>query len=293
MRKIKIAIMALAAACGMTAAAQETSGGRATLFEYPTIPDSCSTLESRCNFYVTHFWDNYDISRPIADETAFEGAFRDWVSIFTQANRTAVMSSVRSFMFKAGSNTSNLLKVGRVAERSLYGPQAEFWSDEVYVEFAKSMTGNKQLQRQDREYYKNQIERINRTAAGSLMDFDFTQADGSKRSLSDVKGKVVLVLFSGDDVDSSIDRVRLSTSPILNSLIGSGDIAVVHIQAVKPDGEWRHAAESFPEQWVNGASEEALREYDVRQVPTCYLLDEEHKVMQKNVTAGDVLEALN
>ncbi len=293
MRKIKIAIMALAAACGVTAAAQETSGGRATLFEYPTIPDSCSTLESRCNFYVTHFWDKCDISRPISDEAALENAFRDWVSPFTQANRTAVISSVKSFMFKAGSNTSNLSKLGRIAERALYGPEAEFWSDEVYVEIAKSMTQNKQLPREEREYYKGQIERINRTMPGAVMDFEFTTANGDKQSLSNVKGRLVLLFFTDDGVDSSIDRVRLSTSPTVNALIDSGDIAVVHIQSVKADSEWRHNADNYPSQWVNGAVEAITNSYDIRQLPTSFLLDEERKVLQKNVPVGDLLEALN
>ena len=36
-----------------------------TLFAYPVAPDTCTTLEGRCNYIVQRFWDNFDFSKPI------------------------------------------------------------------------------------------------------------------------------------------------------------------------------------------------------------------------------------
>ena len=49
------------------------SGGKAmsqvvTMFEYPVAPDTCSTMESRCNYSVQHFWDNCELNKPFAAE---------------------------------------------------------------------------------------------------------------------------------------------------------------------------------------------------------------------------------
>ena len=33
------------------------------LFKYPVAPDTCSTLESRCDYIVTNFWENYDLEK--------------------------------------------------------------------------------------------------------------------------------------------------------------------------------------------------------------------------------------
>ena len=103
------------------------------LFAYPMAPDTCATLESRCNYIISHFWDDYDISKPITDEAAFESTFRDFVDFFRYAHRNVVLGTVRDLVNKAQSNTSNLQKLGEVAERTLYGTEAEYWSDEVYV----------------------------------------------------------------------------------------------------------------------------------------------------------------
>ncbi len=276
-----------------TMSAQEGAAVANTPFEYPVAPDTCSTFDSRCNYVVARFWDKYDISRPITSESDFERAFRDWVSLFTMANRTVVMSSIRDFMFKASSNSANVEKIGTVAERALYGRDAEFWSDEVYVEFAKMIVENSRLSRATRDYYKKQIERINRTQEGGEFTFDFTDTEGHKQQMNDVKGKLIVLIFTDSSVDSSIDRVRLSTSPLANSLIESGELVVVNIEVCKGDREWRHAAEGYPSQWINGASETVAQLYDLRDLPVCFLLDESHKILQKNIPTDDLLKAFN
>ena len=153
MKHILLFITALALYASTTSAqvqlADQLPG---TLFAYPQAPDTCSTLESRCNYIITHFWDNFDISRPITDDVAFESTFRDFVDFFRYAHRNVVLVNVRDFINKAQSNAANLQKVGEVAERALYGPTAEFWSDEVYVAFAKPLASSKQLPKAVREH---------------------------------------------------------------------------------------------------------------------------------------------
>ena len=91
----------------MTAMAQDEAPK--TPFAYPVAPDTCSTLEGRCNYICQHFWDNYDISKPIANDNDFMQAFRDFVGFFQYANRNVVMTSIGDLMNKARSNTPNLL----------------------------------------------------------------------------------------------------------------------------------------------------------------------------------------
>ena len=71
----------------LTAQAQLAEQQPGRLFAYPLAPDTCSTLESRCNYIITHFWDNFDISKPVTDVEAFENTFRDFVDF--SVSRTA------------------------------------------------------------------------------------------------------------------------------------------------------------------------------------------------------------
>lgn len=262
-----------------------------TPFPYPTAPDTCTTLESRCNYIVANFWNNYNISRPIANEADFETAFRDYVNIVKYCHRTIAISSVRNFIFKARSNTSNLLKIGRVAESALYGPYAEFWSDELYVEIAKALSESTSLKAADRNYYKHQVEVINKCPAeGKLPDIDIVFADGKKSKLSEIEAEVYLLFFTDDGTSSVIDRTRLSTDVGVNNLIAAGTVKVVQIHVGKHVAGW---ADNQPENWINVSSDQVVNNIDVRAVPSCYILDKELKILTKNVSIDDVKSAMN
>lgn len=278
---------------GVASMRAQDAASRPTLFPYPQAPDTCTTLESRCNYIITHFWDQYDISRPIADEDAFEGAFRDFVDFFKYAHRNIVMSTMRDFMFKAQTNTGNLEKVGRVAERSLYGTQAEFWSDEVYVEVARFMAGASRLKKNVREHYRDQVTRIERTQTGAVLDFEFTDAQGDRKRLSDLPATVAVVFLTDNGSDSSIDRLRLSTDVNVNALIEAGQLVVVNVLVDKCSGRWTDEAQSLPANWVNGYNERLDDEIDVRMLPSCFVVDAEHKILNKNVSVEAIKQAFD
>ena len=263
------------------------------LFAYPLPPDTCATLESRCNYIISHFWDNFDISKPISDDLAFELTFRDFVDFFRYGHRNVVMSSVRDLMNKAQSNTSNLQKLGEVAERALYGTEAEYWSDEVYIAFAKTLAGNKQLPRQLRDHYADQLARINAVQVGSILDFEYVGIDGLKHRLSELTAPIFILLFIDDSTDSTIGRLRLSTDVAMNALLNEGNAQLVCLCMNKYSTDWASAAASYADNWVVGCSESLPRELDLRVFPCCYVLDGERTIVNKALTVEGLMSAVN
>lgn len=280
----------LAASCMWLSAQDATTGTAAadnaarTLFAYPQAPDTCSNLESRCNYIITHFWDHYDYSRPIADNVAFENTFRDYVDFFRYAHRNVVKASVRDFVNKSQANAANLLKVADVAERSLYGPDAEYWSDEVYVEFAKPLAGAKSLPNEVRNHLKGQLERINGNQVGAVLDFEYTDATGSRHRLSELTGKSFIVLFLDEGTDSSIGRVRLSTDVSLNALLDAGEATLVCITLCKYSTAWASQAAGYNANWTVGCSDQLGKVIDLRGIPSCYVLDSERRIANKQLS---------
>ena len=243
-----------------------------TLFAYPLAPDTCSTLEERCNYIITHFWDNFDISKPITDDAALEVTFRDYVDFFRYAHRNVVLSSVRDLVNKAQSNTANLQKLGEMAELCLYGTDAEYWSDEVYVAFIKPLAGSKQLPKQLREHYAQQLARINSVQVGA---------------------PAYILLFVDDSADSSIGRVRMSTDVALNALVDSGEVALVCMCLNKYSEDWARTGQGFGQKWIVGCNDDLADKLDLRVVPCCYILGEDRKVLNKAQSVEGILSAVN
>ena len=256
------------------------------LFKYPVAPDTCSTLESRCDYIVTNFWENYDLTKPIKDEERFAKAFEDYVDFFKYANRTIVLSAIRSLMFKAQSNASNFAKIGALAERALYGENAVYWSDEAYLPFAEAMAGSKQMKKDVRNHYSVQVEKIKRNELGATMpQIEWTDAGGNRRKLAEVKATgLVIVLLTDGGMDSDMARLRLSTDVVINDMISQGEVAIVDITMGKADGAWMNKAKTYPENWLVGASSDLNKTLDVRFVPSAYIVDPQGKILNKNVS---------
>ena len=266
-----------------------------TLFAYPLAPDSCSTLESRCNYIISHFWDDFDISKPITDNAAFETTFRDYVDFFRYAHRNVVLASVRNLVNKAQSNASNLQKLGVVAERALYGSEAEYWSDEVYIAFIKPLASSKSLDKTVRERYAAQLARMNRVQAGVDLDFEFTGLDGVKTRLSALNDSVsnYIILFLDDSTDSTIGRVRLSTDVALNSLIDSGQVKLLCLSVNKYGADWAAAAAGYANNWTVGCGADLLDTLDLRTFPCCYLLDGQRILLNKSLSVEALMSLVN
>ena len=259
----------------------------ATLFAYPVAPDTIKTFENRVNYIVDNFWGNYDLSKPIADLNAFNGAFRDYLGFLRYCHRTVAISSVRDFLFKAQTNKANFEKIAMLAEMGLYNVGAEYWSDEIYTEFLKAVIGNKQLKQDMRKYYAKQMERINRTQLGaSLASVTYTDADGKKVSIADIEADMVMIFITLDsDADQSFQRVRLSTDVAINSILDSGKVKLLCLSPEKYSKEWAHNAKGYAQNWLVGACPELSVEgdYDVRYTPSFIILDKDKNIIQKNV----------
>ena len=287
----KLFLLALIVACmpWNSVNAQESNEVQApaTLFAYPVAPDTIKTFENRVNYIVDNFWGNYDLSKPIADLNAFNGAFRDYLGFLRYCHRTVAISSVRDFLFKAQTNKANFEKIAMLAEMGLYNVGAEYWSDEIYTEFLKSVIANKQLKQDMRKYYAKQMERINRTQLGaSLASVTYTDADGKKVSIADIEADMVMIFITLDsDADQSFQRVRLSTDVAINSILDSGKVKLLCLSPEKYSKEWAHNAKGYAQNWLVGACPELSVEgdYDVRYTPSFIILDKDKNIIQKNV----------
>lgn len=294
MRRIILLFSVLALSVLGTSAQEQMAEKQAgRLFAYPLAPDTCATLESRCNYIISHFWDQFDISKPINDDVAFELTFRDFVDFFRYSHRNVALSAVRNLVNKAQSNTANLQKLGEVAERTLYGAEAEFWSDEVYVEFAKVLASNKKLPREVRGYYAQQLSRINAVQVGSELDFEYVALDGSKQRLSNFPAKTYIVLFLDDSTDSMIGRLRLSTDVALNALLENGEAKLLCLSMNNYSPEWASTVATYADNWTFGCGENLSRELDLRVFPCCYILDEHRTIVNKSLSVEGLMGAVN
>ena len=291
MRKIIIALIIMLPLFAQLAMAQdntETVVGEApkTLFPYPQAPDTIKSFQDRANYVIIHFWEKFDLSKHINDEVAFETALKDYINFFPHAHKTVVINSIRELMNKAQSNKANFALIGRLAEKNLYSPLAIFASDEAYMPFLEAMVRSKSLKKEEKEYYQAQMLKINKNVLGALCpELDVMDVNGEKTKLSALLGEKTTILYfdDGECSDCLLSRLRLSTNVGMNNLITAGEVKIICISPKKYSAEWAAEAKTWAKNWSIVASEDAVKVFDLRIAPSVYLIDGEHKIVEKNI----------
>ncbi len=293
MRKIYSLLLFLALTLvEFTAQAQ----GFTTLFPYPQAPDTCTTLESPCNYSTQHFWDHCEMGKPFVDskDSLLLKAMNDYLSIMRQANVNVSLASIRNLMFKAQANQPNFVKLMQFAEFLLYMNPAPV-IDDVYLAFAQSAVDASWLKKDMKEHYRQQIDGINASKLGHVItSFPVQTATGS-RQISEIPldtAEIVLFFFTDDDSNSDIARTRLSADLGVNDLVSQGYTKVVNIYTGKNPKQFFETARQYPG-WVLVSAPEIYKKIDVRLLPSFYVLDRSLKIMNKNITVDDVKNAFN
>ena len=258
------------------------ASAQSTLFDFPVAPDTCSNIESRCNYSVQHFWENCNLTKPFEaknDSLLMDAMLTYFEIMKAGANVNVSLASVRDLMFKAQANHDNYTKLLSIAE------------DDLYLAFAKSAADASWLKKDARNHYSEQVKRIESSKLGApIYDFEFNSITGVRKHLTDVKSsaKLYVLLFSDNNTGSSIERMRLNTDIAFGKAVESGQIEVVNIMIGDTPKKWDDDSQSYSSTWIVGASKDAYEKLDLRIIPCVYILDENLNVIAKNKTVDFV-----
>ena len=251
------------------------ASGQATLFDFPVAPDTCSNIESRCNYSIQHFWDNCNLTKPFEaqnDSLLMDAMITYFDIMKAGANLNVSLASARELMFKSQANHDNFLKLMAMAEYLLYYHDYEIL-DDLYLTFAQSAADASWMKKDAREH------------------FEFTSITGARKRLYDVKSngaKMYVLMFSDNDSGSSIERMRLNTDVALSRVVASGEVEVINIVVGDTPKKWDSDSQSYASTWIVGASKDVAGKIDLRIMPCIYILDEYFNVIAKNKTVDFV-----
>ena len=88
----------------------------------------------------------------------------------------------------------------------------------------------------------------------------------------------------------------LKGDPYVSEMIADGRLAVVNVYIDEDIAEWRSYMPIYPDEWYNGFDPDlAIRTevlYDVRAIPSLYVLDEDKTVLMKDAPENNVFAFL-
>ena len=265
------------------------------LFTYPMAPEGLPDLQSRTDWLMENFWNDFDFKKKDAvDQIALNHAFGVYTESMVYASRKKAEEGVKNLVKKLKDNPTLSYQFLRAAEENMYSPRAGVWADEVYIPFIENLLANKKVSEGRKARYRAQLALLKANLIGApLPSFNYTSSQGSHRKFEPSK-EFTLVEFAGLDCDGCrYSNLKMDISSTVNDLIDDGRLGVLIIlpgESVNPD---LTPIKNLPEKWNGGVSSDAFDLVDIRINPSFFLLDKNGKILLKNYSIDDIIQYLD
>ena len=222
------------------------------------------------------------------------------VSVVSDA-RKGISSLFRHVEAKQKSDSlSNVFdRFASLAEKYLYDPNSPYRNEDLYLPYVQGLAVSLLTDPLMVPAYSHDAEMCAMNSVGSKVpDFVFKDIDGGSHSLYGVKGTFTLLFFSNPGCEACKQIIETIKSDIgLEHLISSGKLAVVNVYIDEDIDAWKSYQDYYPDTWFNGYDPSySIRQdvkYNVRAIPSLYLLDSEKRVIMKDAPENRVFAYLN
>ncbi len=272
-------------------------------FVLPDMPADLTDSDDRAKYLVMHYWDKFDFADSSLTERPdiTEQAFVDYINILYHVTADEAKISLKTTLTKAELNNKMYRYFAYLFDKYFYEPNSPFRNEEFYIPVLEvvtksSLLSGAEMAKYTLQYEMTKINRVGKTAN----DFTYTLESGATKKLSSLKSEYTILIFSDPDCGTCAQAtMMLAQSEVINNafLLNSDTRTMISVLAVYVEDDvegWKRSLSSQPANWIHSYDDgmKITREkiYDIKALPTIYLLDKNKKVILKDTTI-DTLES--
>lgn len=260
------------------------------LFEYPVAPEELESMADKSNYLVGHFWDSFDFKgKTSVDQNALNHAFRVFTVPMRFADRERSIAATTKILEALSKNPTLLLQFTKAAEENMYGPRADIWVDEVYMQFLNAIVRNKKVPANRKAKYEKQLKCLaNSQPAQIAPRFEFENREGNKTAYFPMSTPTLIIFGNPHDADWRMARLKMESNLKLIQAIDKGKINILFIVPGEMDG-WKDLVSNYSGKWTVGAADNVREIYDIRTNPAVYVIGADGKIVGKNLTLNSAV----
>ena len=269
-------------------ASQQIQGG----FPLPDVPAMLTTPEQRSEFLANHFWDRYVFDDSLSKNQSpqiTEQAWVDYLNLLNGVPLTVAQSALKKLMLKIAAHDKGVLTCfTNLADKYLYDPNAPTRNEELYIPILEAIYETSVLTKTDKIRPQGRLElaRKNRPGAKAI-DFTYYTAGERSGSLYGVKAEYTLLFINNPGCHACNEYIAaIKNSAVINTLLTTGCLKILSVYPDEELDEWKRHSSDFPSEWINGYDKNATIKtrgtYDLKAIPTLYLLNKDKVVLLKD-----------
>ena len=233
-----------------------------------------------------------------------EQKFANWVQVLGMSSRPVAEKSVgrlydRALACEKKDTSSNVFETfASLVEKYLFDPNSPLRDEDLYGAYASRLAAYEGYTEVQKGKYARDARLCALNKVGSkATDFRFADRRGKIRTLYGVEAPYTLLFFSNPGCEACMSIINvLKDDPQISGMISSGRLKVLNIYIDEDLDAWRSYMPIYPEEWHNGFDPDfVIRNetlYNVRAIPSLYLLDSEKTVLLKDAPENRMFEYL-
>ena len=234
-----------------------------------------------------------------------EQKFANWTNVLGMVDMSVVEKSMNRLYNKASAcerkdTLSNVFETfTELVGKYLYDPNSPLRNEDHYAFYAARLAKSDLIEPVMRQKYANEVRlaALNRVGTKAA-DFRFTDKRGRTYTLYGINSELTLLFFSNPGCGACKEIIDvLDNDPVISKLIAGGTMKVLNIYIDEDLEAWRSYMPIYPEKWYNGFDPDLLIRgeslYNVRAIPSLYLLDKEKIVLMKDAPENRLFEYLS
>lgn len=275
--------------CGSGTARKEQT--RTVTFQRATVPAMITDPREQAEYMVAHWWDHFDFADTLflTQSDAIEQAFVDYIAVLPHLDPAQAKAAIQGMMQRAEADSAVYGWFREKTEHYLWDPNSPMRNEDLYIYVLESV----QASVRDsliRERAAWQLIQAQKNRPGTVAaDFGYTLASGRTGRLSALKSKYTLLFFNNPGCSTCAQIMgQIGASPVFNALLGTrpARLTVLAVYTDEDLAAWREYLPAMPAGWIVSHSRETEENdlYDLRAIPTMYLLGADKKVLLKDPT---------
>ena len=280
----------------------------------PSVPVMIGSQEEAVHYQTFHYWDHFPFedSLCIIQEGFVDQVFTGYVNILQQADIQDARESIKCLMIRAGTVAENpvvrkkiLLKFFSLTEYFFYHPNSPYRNDDILIPALEVIVAHPLLDSMEtqRPSYMLDIVRKNRPGdiAGdfsfirAVRNFPFTDDPSNIENLHDLKADFILIMFINLGCPSCNQvKEEILHSELISKMVEEKKITILTVYPDKDLERWQEHLPELPAEWIHSYNPEGeIRNgsiYDLKAIPTLYLLVKNKRVLVKDALSVKQLE---
>ena len=280
----------------------------------PSVPSYVSDAAQAAEFLASHYWNAFFdttcrwrcdtahvLGIPAADA---EAAFARYVTLLEEGTLRPFAKTELEHLFARAAACETADTAGNafeffveMAAKYLYDPNSPVRDEDLYQPFVSALAASP-LAGERQAAYAHDAAMCALNAVGTrAADFVFTDLSGRRRNLYAIPAERTLLFFTNPGCPACREIISvLKEDERVTALLRTGRLAVAAIYIDQEIDQWKAYAGDYPRAWISGYDQDFRirtdRSYNVRAIPSLYLLGRDKTVLLKDVPMERILQHL-